>query len=366
MKILKTIFFTLLLLLMLAVGIAYVFINSNKQEIVQSALNKVFKRDVQLERIKYVPPATLEVDHFVIPGLFEAKRVQLQLGFPLISKKEIILSKVELIEPLFIIKRAEEVQEDVRQEGKANDLSVEKEEIAEKVSAPPKFKYKVLGGVEGVRIDYLEVIDGRLQFLDVQGGKSIEGSLEKINLKAQSVSYPLSSVNTEVVLSADILSEDIPFTGSTVEMEGWINYPGRNMDGVVKILEPSGETSLTAHLKSKSNDMEVNGKVKIGKLTSHREEEDSFESSIEDFIFGALDASGLELDMDFSFKTKMDDFQLGAVSIAGNVGFKGDEKGESQGIESDLEAIGKQFEAFGKKFYEEKIEKSSEKEKLAE
>ena len=62
-----------------------------------------------------------------------------------------------------------------------------------------------------------------------------------------------------------------------------------------------------------------------------------------------MQSSGLEIMLDFSFKTKMDDFQIASVSLSGNIGKSPGKEG------SGIEGIGKQFEEFGRKFYEEKI-----------
>ena len=161
-------------------------------------------------------------------------------------------------------------------------------------------------------------------------------------------------METKFDLTAAITNGQLPFSGSKVQAQGFINVYKKDMNVNINVIEPDGKVSCAANLYSLNNDMTVQGKVQIKNLTDKPETETN-PASFKDVFFAALQSSGLEITSAFNFKTKMDDFQVGAISFSGQIGEQ--PSGESSGS-TDYKNLGHQFEEFGKKFYKEKIEPS--------
>ena len=94
--------------------------------------------------------------------------------------------------------------------------------------------------------------------------------------------------------------------------------------------------------------MVVQGRLEAQNVISNqvqKEKADSFQN----LIFTALASSGVEISANFKFQTKMDNFELGAISFAGNVGYKapGETSPNAGSQQMDFKTIGKQFEDFG-------------------
>jgi len=71
---------------------------------------------------------------------------------------------------------------------------------------------------------------------------------------------------------------------------------------------------LLADLLSDKNDLTVKGKMNLA-FGQEKPKEDS--KTLEDFFVKTLQSSGTRIDIKFNFKTRMDDFQIGKVSLSG-------------------------------------------------
>ena len=170
---------------------------------------------------------------------------------------------------------------------------------------------------QGIIIDYLEVINGRVKIIDQPHNSTIE--VGQINLKAMMLTLPPKNMKTRFDFSAMVLSENAPFAGQRAEAKGMANFVGLNMDASLKVGDSSGNSSFAAHFKSTNNDMLVKGTINVGRFVSGIRTKGTNESSLEGFLANALESSGVEIGVKFTCQTKMNDFNCDKIGMSGNV-----------------------------------------------
>lgn len=353
-NIIKVLFFVILFL---SLGF-FIFFNLYGEKIVKEKLTQAFKRPITLENLRVTLPFGLACDQLDIEGIIQAKGASIYFGFPDLLGKKINIANISLLEPRLKIVKTKE-KKIVFDEVPAPQVSSLPEATQLDIGQGQKVEQKDL--VLEFKVDHMSVKNGSVDFTDKSGDTDFQMTIQDIEFNAWQVTYPLKPVNANFDLTASILKSELPFSGSQVEARGWVNWPLRNMDGNLTVKEPNGKVSLEADLKSEANDMTVQGRLQVQNLIKENTQ-DGNADSFENLVFSALKSTGVAISANFKFQTKMDDFQLGAVSFAGNVGYKA--PGEtSQGAnpqELDIKSIGKQFEDFGKKFMKENMEKVPE------
>ena len=349
MRIIQKIFIWLFVIMAFVVLGFYVFVKLNGKQFVEERLRETFQREVQTAEVRFIFPLGLRIDRLDIKGLFRAREIRVQMALPVVLGRQVFVAGMKIEEPFLVLQRTKngqlivgEVETDESAKGPAAHVPADT-----KKNEPQKFPVAAAEAFSLV-VDDIEVHNGQFQFIDHSKEKQLSLTLDQIQLKAQSLAYPLRSLNTRFNLTALMTSEDIPFSGSQVRTHGWINWWERNLDGTLEVLEPNGMVGLSADLNAQHNDLLIKGKANmshLGKKSKKGEKEKPF--SIEDLIVEALKTSNLEINADFAVKTKLDNFELSSISFTGSVGSP-----DSGALQGNLKNIGQKFEEFGKKLIE--------------
>lgn len=316
MKFLKKILF-LFFVLTLAVFIGlYFFLQYQGKDLLESNLSAVLKKNVRIGEVRILFPAGLRFDDVTIQDALKAKTVRFQFGIPLLMGKQIVISKVRLTEPVLSITRLKDkrivwgkVVEEEPAAAAATPVAARNSDLL----PPAGSRRNEIQG--GILIDRLEIGEGTIRFFNNTDGSEV--GLEKVDLKALSVSYPMKDVNTKFDLTAVLTGDRVPFSGQTMESRGWINVVKRNMDAGMKISDDTRGAGLVAHLKALDNDMQVKGKINVDQMIVQMKPKGSEETFLEDFLVAALKSSGVKIGVDFAFKTRMDDFNFNQMISSG-------------------------------------------------
>lgn len=316
----------------------------NGQKLVEQKLSKAFQRPVEVKRVVLSFPLKLRIDTLKIEDALKVKVVDVDLSLFSLLSQDFVLSSVHLIEPVLVVRRTEDAKL-IFGNVPGDSATVDNKEVPEGKKQPPRS----FGKQSGLIIRFMEVIDGEIDFSDLSKDKEFHLKAKAVNLKARLLAFPFKSVNTRFKLAAVILSDQIPFSNSRVESEGWVNFKDKNTDASFKIIQPSEKLALEASLIAKNNDMRVKGHMSINNLTVPTKEEEAKEFPAGNFILNALKASGMDVGLDFDFQTKMDDFHVESVGISGTVATQASKDMVAEGIKK----ISEQFETLGKKIYGE-------------
>lgn len=323
MKVFKRVFAVFVLIFALAVGGAYVYIKINGKALLETALRDSLKRNVRLEAVHYRFPLGISVKGIEVEGLLKAKAVAAQVRLDSLFTRKLNFSSVRVAQPFIDIHQKKTLSLEASQAVGAGQAPsgavpypVEKGPLPSAVSAS-----KTASAPVSVYIGELSVDNGTLSYLEESAQQEFSFVVEGIKALVRHVSFPVEPVKSDFNVSGRLVKEGNPLSGSRLEASGWINIVKRDMEGHLDIIEEDGRAGLTADAVSQNNQMRVNGHWKVSNLIMGDKKKESVSDSpaVNDLVFGALAALNVEINSQFSFDTKMDDFQMKNIAFAGSV-----------------------------------------------
>ncbi len=290
----------------------------------QSSLQTAIQRNVDVGELFYQFPFGFRVRNFNVEGVLQAKEVRGQISLESAFSREIQITSVHLIEPIVTVEKIAALSgvETVPETTSEPDSSSKKEEV----SKPEIVLRKGVGEAKKrikIRFNHIFVEDGQVSYIRESGDKDFSFRLEDVDLKVDHFVFPMESVETAFQISAVLKEVKDPFLGSVIEGEGMVNVVQKDMDGTFQLIQAGQDSGLTAHMVSKNNNMVVDGQVNMNSSVLASKAQKKEESlSVDNLIFGALSSMGIEIEAQFSFETKMDDFRIENISFSGGVGAK--------------------------------------------
>lgn len=166
-------------------------------------------------------------------------------------------------------------------------------------------------------VDRFIVRDGTLMLQAPTTGKT--WIFEKVHLDLQNLALDgVLSSRTDFVLESSLARLNIPFVGHLAKARGWVNWAARDMDAGIEVVDDDGRTGLSATVTSRANVCEVKGRALM--LSSQQAQSTGKKPQmLETAVLDLLRSSQTDLDVDFSFQTPLDHFEVGKVNIAGNI-----------------------------------------------
>ncbi|MBF0122715.1 MAG: hypothetical protein HQL21_04825 [Candidatus Omnitrophica bacterium] len=193
--------------------------------------------------------------------------------------------------------------------------------------------------VPKILIRRVTIYNGTLHFKS-KDGKTL--TLGKVDAQLTNISLPGMSGQTDFLATASLVDFKIPFVSGVVKAGGWFNWAARDMDATIEVVRDDGLARLHARLVSSKNDLQVTGKVLLagGQAPRMKDEEAGV---VENVVWDLLEASQTDIDADFSFQTTMDRFEIGPISLKGNMTTGLNSSETSATIVQSLKTIGEQF-----------------------
>jgi hypothetical protein len=255
--------------------------------------------------------------------LLKAKAVAVQVRTDSFFTRKLNFSSVRIVQPFVNIHQKKTLSLEASQAvgaGQAPSGTVpypaEREPVQPPVQAP-KTAFSALG----VYIEELFIDDGNLSYWEESAQQRFSFDVEEVKVLARHVAFPVESVKSDFDISGRLVKEGNPLSGSRVEAVGWVNIARKDMEGHLEIIEEDGRAGLTADVVAQNNHMRVNGSLKVSNLVMGAKKKEAAPDSpaVNDLVFGALSALNVEINSQFSFGTKMDDFQMKNISFSGSV-----------------------------------------------
>ena len=168
------------------------------------------------------------------------------------------------------------------------------------------------------------IVNGGAYSYTGRGENPLRFRVEDIRLEAGDILIPPAPVHTNFKFWGRLAQEKNPLSGSRVESSGWVDWVKKDMEGTLRVVDPSGHAGLTARAAAKNNDMTVTGDLEMTGLPAGQAGLPSVARStdamaINELISGVLSAAGVEIGAKFSFQTKMDDLQISNIVFSGKV-----------------------------------------------
>lgn len=351
MKFLKKLCFGLLIILVFACVAVFVFVENRGTQFSEEILYHIFKRPVSVGYISIVFPNKIILRDINMPGAFKSKVIQLQLSMPKKVADRIIVTKLRLIEPTFIItktKSSKVVWGHYDIAPKSYPVNNRFKQENRLPGAPGSYFLTKLKKIQGIIIKQLDIENGKVRFFNLNDSDKTSINIDSLYLRAQAVPYPMAAIDTMYKYKALIYRGNIPLSVGKLRGNGVVNFIKKNTNSVVVVQGADGEIGVTLDLKSLNNLMLVKGKIQIGNRSLRNRIKDFKKASFEEFVLSALQSTGLELGIRFRFETKMDDFKITAMSLDGNVSFKGIRHKAKEIIEKELKPFNAEIKSLNK------------------
>jgi hypothetical protein len=318
MKFLKYFFVWLCIVALLTCVAGYIYVRVEGKALFERQITKFFGQSTSIESIRYLVPFGVRFHKIEIQNVIEAEDVFLHLRLPFLLNKQFVIARLELVKPILHFVRYEKEKVDF---GGAY-LTQQEERF--------RLKKKQSSTVNGVLIDFLSIQDGQFEILDLAVAESVKYAIGQVNGKAMKVVYPLTDQNIKFDIEGKILNFGSKqwLMKSVFSAVGWINWIARDMDVILNFSGQKG-VSGKADLKSKKNDLEVSGRLEIGSVEKEPVEQAQNISNefLPEALLGVLQATQSKLGVNFSFKTKMDDFELKVLDFDGDLNLPQQKKG---------------------------------------
>ena len=281
------------------------------KELFLLALNNAFKRPVSVAKIAYQFPLGLRAEKLRVEGIAEASSLEVQIALQSLFEKKIHFSNVKISQPVITFVKVHNAPE--ISNSPASEAPPVKPPVA--VTPSPSEKPAMI-----TQIDRLVIKQGQLNYQN----NDLAFQLENVDIKAHNLILPAQSVKTDFHLKARVIKENMPFSGGDVEGQGWFNLVQKDMQADVKISHPDGPIEVTANISSEHNEMNVKGNFSLGQFRNDQKNTkaktgEPQNTPVQQAFSYAVSSMGLGINAQFSFQTKMDDFQIGSIAFSGDV-----------------------------------------------
>jgi len=330
MHLLKRLLLWLIIVLIVVFCGATVYIRAHGKSLVEQALSRSMNRNVVLGSAFYRFPfgfwaKNIHISKSLEGGTFlDAEGVVLQLSSEAIYQRKLIFDAVIVMKPTIIIEAAKPSDDGLIDEARRYGVVV-----------PPIMREETSGAIDSssvkdaitesnrpaeVTIKQLVVRHGELQYINGLTEQGFSFNLEDVQLKAGPLIFPVRPGRSKFNLSARLVKEKNPLSGSQVKGSGWVDAARKDVDAEIEVIEVDGTVGLMADMVAQNNDVKVSGEIKMKNFLKDAAKKISSENStINDFVLNALSSAGVEIGLKFSFKTKMDRFRIEKVNFSGNV-----------------------------------------------
>lgn len=325
MRVFRYIFAWLLILLVFVTLAGYFYVQTQGRQLVERQLSKFFRQPVSMQDIRYLMPFGLRIKGLTVRNVISAGDIHLQLSMPLILSDRLVIGQLNIKDGKFYFVRHGASQIEFG----GVYLSVQEDRLQKDAPRRPGRR------VQGVTIERLTIVDSRIEILDLTAEQTRQYKFHDLDLKASHVTYPLKDERLRFDLTA-VAGGAVPgqFQGQWVA-DGWLNWPARVMEAQMAFISPEEDFDMTARAEGRDNQLNVNGSFrmtpekgpKVGETLNGAKE-----NGLPEIFLGVLQKSGAELEMKFSFQTKMDEFHLGVIDYEGDLTLKGP---KGKGMELD-------------------------------
>ncbi len=329
----KKIFFSLLIIFVLAFISLNVFLFFKGKDILNQRLSSATGRKIEIHKLWFKLPFSIFIDGVTIDGISPAKEVLVKVGFSNVFRSQFTIKRIVLKGARLTVVRDETGKisfKGIGSQGSEQMLTVNLPSKTSETSAPKTVdaaNSEVKNDqrtIPRIAIQNIVFEDSLLEFInqnasDADSLKFKQVTLEDFSLKIKDFIWPLDPRPVTYSLKGMLSVPDFSVNRKSLKSDGWVNVLKKDMKSVLDVAESESESSLHAQFVSKDNDMKVTGNIKMSNFMQHPSKNESGEKGLDQMIFGALSQMGVEVGLDFAFQTRMDHFEMTNVSFTGNV-----------------------------------------------
>ncbi len=299
---------------MLGMVACYYYVEAQGRTFLERKLSTLFEQPVSIADVRFLPPFGFRFKNLTIQGFFSAEDVWIQLNIPLVFQHRLLVHRLRLIRPAFVVIRDEERLLKfggaylAQRERLLQDVPLESSALA-----------------RGVNVEHLEIEDGVVEIFDLGRPVSQQYRLDQVQVRAFGATYPMTDQRLRFEAESAIPQPIGLLMAGTAAADGWINWPKGEMAVGVNFLSETGATSVTAHLKGQQHDLAVSGR--LGFDPGKAGDADEF-GHLQHPLFGGLVRTALgqarsPVEAGFAFQTRMDHPVIQGIDISGEIDVAG-------------------------------------------
>ena len=327
------------------------FVSAKGKQILAEKLSEAFAAKVEIGTLNVIFPLGLHVSDFYVERYGFVKDIDMGFGVFYLFRKDLNFSNLVLNQPQLIIHRTKantfgigELSKDDRVE---ESPAVPAAPVPgggpgpEQKSLPPQDKRVHPKDMPHFHVDKFVVRNGVINFFDYsKEGDFSRLTVKDVDIRLKDVSYPFRSGKTRFDVKAAILGEDPVRQSSAGSLSGrgWADFVKKDMKGELKIADLNAAAfliqmgiPLSEELKnfmgdvfveaeSQNNAMTVKGKLQVKDMAFHLSKGgDEKNPTLESMFLEGLQSLAKKVQIEFQFKTRMDDFKVESVSFTGNI-----------------------------------------------
>ena len=305
MKLIIRLIIVICIFILTTVLVGVVYFNNYGKDFFQKSLTEILKKDVKFDQIIFESPFTFHFINFSVDSFFSANRLDISPNL------ESLFGKNILIDSLVIWGI------DVDVDLKDSNIRNSAQEDLEKERGYHQGKTRDVEKV--VIVKNLRIEGGQIHYGNYRYNNKLDFKLINCRLDAKDVSLPRIDRNISFTLSGILHDVREELEGGHILSEGWINWENRSSDLNLSVTSTEKKNVLSARLKSKDNDLTVEGKIVLNNFGIKIKNKDGDNKVIKNILSGVLSKVGIDVNASFSFDTQLDDFQITNVSFKGGI-----------------------------------------------
>ncbi len=307
-KIIK-VFIVLFVLVFCVLTSAYFYLRVKGKDLIVQNIEQHLGRKISFGAVRFSYPLTVKIENVSIEGYGSAKEAVFSLSLPHLFIGNVHFVQIHIIEPFILVNRQSN-------EKFFWDLSVKEPETpsAKNDSLPLKKNNPIT-----LFVQKISIVNGTLEVFESSGNQANRFlQVKKISAEADHFHFPIQRpMRMNFDVNAFVSGFGDRFFNEEFHFSGWADFYQKDMAAKLTLAGASGQASLKADLVSVKNDMTVKGNMNLS--FSSRISSDKDTRDTQGLVFKALQASGANVDMHFQFKTAMDNFKIGKISLSGEV-----------------------------------------------
>ena len=302
--------------------VGYFFLQTQGKDLLVQALERQLQTKITFTSFQIFYPLTIKISEVKMDGYGTARELKVSPSLLRLLSKQVYFSRVEIIDPVFIIRRD--------QDSPTSWIPiVHAGPVVEKRTGSSSLEDKKASTVFSAQRIIMR--NGHLTIFESAGNEArFFAELKGVQADIKHFSFPfVRPSKTEFSFQGKLSGFEGRFSGEEVKVFGWADFYQKDLLAKLQLRGMDQELGLEADLRSVKNDMTVKGKMNLAfqAKTSARKTTTNFS----DLFAQAMQSSGMNIDLDFQFRTKMDDFQMSQIAISGSI--KKNEANSSSGAE---------------------------------
>lgn len=278
-----------------------VYLKYQGKALMERKVSAVFQKPVSVGSVTYRFPLGVDVTGLNIEGLLFAADARVAGDLDLLAANRWGFKEVVLNDAVLTIHRSEDNTIDWHSHPSTGSE-------AAPAAGPRSNPYKGM-------IKKLVVTQGKIIFPSHQADDPINISLAEMQLTAFNI--PLTSQDGPVpfAMSGRILDGEAFSGPNQFTAEGWVNWHKRDLVADGKITKFKDRMDVILEARSQSNQLTVSGRMK----SLAQKAQNVPGSSAQDVLSVIFEEAGMTVDLNFSFTTLMDRWELRKIDFSGNL-----------------------------------------------